>query len=149
MLFRSERAQEIMDVQQNISFEKNQEKIGKTFKVLIDKKEAGRYLGRTEFDSVEVDNEVIIHSKKKLKLMRGHRRVLAYRASSWRAGGPSRLVATAAEDRLNIRHNAHVVFRGQRLPTQIAFDDPLADVRFAPESGRIADIGRRLKSANC
>ncbi len=42
------------------------EKIGKTFKVIIDKKEAGRYLGRTEFDSVEVDNEVIINSSKKL-----------------------------------------------------------------------------------
>src|SRR6186713_3397097 len=60
------RAQEIMEVQQEISFEKNQEKVNKTFKVLIDKKESGRYLGRTEFDSVEVDNEVIIHSKKKL-----------------------------------------------------------------------------------
>lgn len=60
------RAQEIMEVQQEISFEKNQEKIGKTFKVIIDKKEAGRYLGRTEFDSVEVDNEVIIQSKKPL-----------------------------------------------------------------------------------
>jgi len=35
--------------------------------VLIDKKEAGRYIGRTEFDSVEVDNEVIVHSKKTLK----------------------------------------------------------------------------------
>jgi ribosomal protein S12 methylthiotransferase len=34
----------------------------------VDKKEAGRYIGRTEFDSVEVDNEVIIHSKKPLKL---------------------------------------------------------------------------------
>ena len=34
--------------------------------MLIDKKEAGRYLGRTEFDSVEVDNEVVIHSEKKL-----------------------------------------------------------------------------------
>lgn len=55
-----------MEVQQEISYEKNQEKIGKTFKVLIDKKEAGRYLGRTEFDSVEVDNEVIIHSGKAL-----------------------------------------------------------------------------------
>lgn len=54
------RAQEIMEVQQEISFEKNQEKIGNEYKVLIDKKEAGRYLGRTEFDSVEVDNEVII-----------------------------------------------------------------------------------------
>jgi ribosomal protein S12 methylthiotransferase len=62
------RAQEIMEVQQEISFELNQQKIGKTFKTLIDKKEAGRYLGRTEFDSVEVDNEVIIHSEKKLAI---------------------------------------------------------------------------------
>lgn len=62
------RAQEIMEVQQEISFELNQVKIGKTFKTLIDKKEAGRYLGRTEFDSVEVDNEVVIHSKKKLPI---------------------------------------------------------------------------------
>jgi ribosomal protein S12 methylthiotransferase len=60
------RAQEIMEVQQEISFEKNQDKVGKVFKVLIDKKEAGRYLGRTEFDSVEVDNEVVVHSAKKL-----------------------------------------------------------------------------------
>lgn len=62
------RAQEIMEVQQEISLEKNQEKVGKTFKVLVDKKEAGRYLGRTEFDSVEVDNEVVIHSAKKLTI---------------------------------------------------------------------------------
>jgi len=62
------RAQEIMEVQQEISFEKNQEKIGKIFKVLIDKKEAGRYLGRTEFDSVEVDNEVVIQSAKRLPI---------------------------------------------------------------------------------
>ena len=60
------RAQEIMEVQQEISLEKNQEKVGKTFKVIVDKKEAGRYLGRTEFDSVEVDNEVVIKSSKKL-----------------------------------------------------------------------------------
>lgn len=60
------RAQEIMEVQQQISYEKNQEKIGKIFKVLIDKKESGRYIGRTEFDSVEVDNEVIIASSEKL-----------------------------------------------------------------------------------
>jgi len=63
---KAERAQEIMEVQQEISYEKNQEKIGKIFKVLIDKKEAGRYLGRTEFDSVEVDNEVVVHSTRKL-----------------------------------------------------------------------------------
>jgi ribosomal protein S12 methylthiotransferase len=62
------RAQEIMETQQEISFELNQGKIGKTFKTLIDKKEAGRYLGRTEFDSVEVDNEVVIHSTKKLPI---------------------------------------------------------------------------------
>jgi ribosomal protein S12 methylthiotransferase len=62
------RAQEIMEVQQEISYELNQEKIGKTFKTIIDKKEAGRYLGRTEFDSVEVDNEVVVHSDKKLPI---------------------------------------------------------------------------------
>jgi ribosomal protein S12 methylthiotransferase len=60
------RAQEIIEFQQEISFEKNQEYIGKTLRVIIDKKEAGRYIGRTEFDSVEVDNEVIVHSTKKL-----------------------------------------------------------------------------------
>ena len=60
------RAQEIMEVQQEISYQKNEEKIGKAFKVIIDKKEAGKYLGRTEFDSVEVDNEVIVHSNTKL-----------------------------------------------------------------------------------
>ena len=60
------RAQEIMDVQQEISYRKNEEKVGKTFKVIVDKKEAGKYLGRTEFDSVEVDNEVIINSASKL-----------------------------------------------------------------------------------
>lgn len=65
---KQQRAQEIMEVQQEISYEKNQEKVGKTFKVLVDKKEAGRYLGRTEFDSVEVDNEVVIHSDKKLPI---------------------------------------------------------------------------------
>jgi ribosomal protein S12 methylthiotransferase len=65
---KEERAQEIMEVQQEISLEKNQEKVGKTFKVIVDKKEAGRYLGRTEFDSVEVDNEVIIQTKKKLTI---------------------------------------------------------------------------------
>lgn len=65
---KEERAQEIMEVQQEISYEKNQEKIGRAFRVLIDKKEAGRYIGRTEFDSVEVDNEVIITSEKKLPI---------------------------------------------------------------------------------
>jgi len=62
------RAQEIMEVQQEISLEKNQEMVGNTYKVIVDKKEAGRYLARTEFDSVEVDNEVVIHSKKALPI---------------------------------------------------------------------------------
>ncbi|HEY5969737.1 MAG TPA: 30S ribosomal protein S12 methylthiotransferase RimO [Chitinophagaceae bacterium] len=62
------RAQEVMEVQQEISYELNQQKVGKDFKTIIDKKEAGRYLGRTEFDSVEVDNEVVIHSSKKLPI---------------------------------------------------------------------------------
>jgi len=64
---KQKRAEEIMEVQQEISYEKNAEKVGKIFKVIVDKKEAGRYLGRTEFDSVEVDNEVIIQSGKKLQ----------------------------------------------------------------------------------
>ena len=57
-----------MNLQQDISYEKNLEKVGKVFKTIIDKKEAGRWIGRTEFDSVEVDNEVIIHSEKKLTI---------------------------------------------------------------------------------
>ncbi|SDG93990.1 30S ribosomal protein S12 methylthiotransferase RimO [Chitinophaga filiformis] len=61
------RAQDIMEVQQEISLEKNQEKVGKVFRVIVDKKESGRYLARTEFDSVEVDNEVIINTSKRLK----------------------------------------------------------------------------------
>ncbi|MDP4619989.1 MAG: 30S ribosomal protein S12 methylthiotransferase RimO [Sediminibacterium sp.] len=62
------RAEEIMEVQQEISLAKNQQKEGLVLKVLVDKKEAGRYLGRTEFDSVEVDNEVVINTKKKLNI---------------------------------------------------------------------------------
>jgi ribosomal protein S12 methylthiotransferase len=64
---KQERAEEIMAVQQEISFEINQQKIGQVFKVLVDKKEAGKYIGRTEFDSVEVDNEVIISNQVKLQ----------------------------------------------------------------------------------
>jgi ribosomal protein S12 methylthiotransferase len=62
------RAEEIMEVQQEISSEKNQEKVGQVFKTIVDKKEAGRWMGRTEFDSVEVDNEVIIQTKEKLPI---------------------------------------------------------------------------------
>jgi ribosomal protein S12 methylthiotransferase len=56
------RMEEIMEIQQEISLEKNQEKVGKEFKVLIDRKEGDLYVGRSEFDSPEVDNEILIDS---------------------------------------------------------------------------------------
>ena len=57
---KQERVDAIMGVQQSISYEKNQDKIGQTFRVLIDKKEGDFFIGRTEFDSPEVDNEVLL-----------------------------------------------------------------------------------------
>ena len=60
------RAQEIMAWQQDISYALNQKKIGQEFRVIVDKKEAGRYIARSAADSVEVDNEIIIQTQKKL-----------------------------------------------------------------------------------
>tara|TARA_R110002012_G_scaffold19108_2_gene69403 strand:+ start:57914 stop:59224 length:1311 start_codon:yes stop_codon:yes gene_type:complete len=60
---KQERADAVMEVQEAISYELNQQKIGKTFKVLVDRKEGGNFIGRTEYDSPEVDNEVIIDGK--------------------------------------------------------------------------------------
>jgi len=57
---KKKRADEIMEVQSHISLELNEAKIGKTYKVLVDKMEGDYYIGRTEFDSPEVDNEVVI-----------------------------------------------------------------------------------------
>lgn len=54
------RQQEIMDIQSQVSFELNQEKIGQTFRCVIDRKEGNYFVGRTEFDSPDVDNEVLI-----------------------------------------------------------------------------------------
>lgn len=63
------RMDEIMEVQREISNELNSNKIGKVFKVIIDRKEGDYYVGRTEYDSPDVDNEVIINpGKKKLKI---------------------------------------------------------------------------------
>jgi ribosomal protein S12 methylthiotransferase len=56
------RMEEIMEIQQEISLEKNQEKVGKEFKVLIDRVEGGFYVGRSEYDSPEVDNDILIES---------------------------------------------------------------------------------------
>ena len=58
-----ERANRIMEIQSTISYEKNKAKIGKSFKVLFDKIENGHFVGRTEGDSPEVDNEVLIPVK--------------------------------------------------------------------------------------
>ncbi|HFK5505525.1 30S ribosomal protein S12 methylthiotransferase RimO [Elizabethkingia anophelis] len=54
------RVEEIMEVQQQISYEINQEKVGKTFKCLFDRKEGNYFIGRTEFDSPDVDNTVLV-----------------------------------------------------------------------------------------
>ena len=61
---KQQRAAELMEVQEGISFELNQKKVGNTYKVLFDRKEGGYFIGRTEFDSPEVDNEVLIDAKK-------------------------------------------------------------------------------------
>lgn len=60
---KQERAEEIMNLQQGISLELNQAKVGKEFRVLIDRAEGENFVGRTEFDSPEVDNEVLIPAK--------------------------------------------------------------------------------------
>ncbi len=57
---KQQRADEIMALQEQISLELNQQKVGQTLKVIIDRKEGPYYIGRTEFDSPEVDNEVLI-----------------------------------------------------------------------------------------
>ncbi|NYJ28291.1 30S ribosomal protein S12 methylthiotransferase RimO [Allomuricauda sp. ARW1Y1] len=61
---KQERANSIMEIQSQISWELNQEKIGKTFRCIIDRKEGNHFIGRTEFDSPDVDNEVLIDATK-------------------------------------------------------------------------------------
>tara|TARA_R110002051_G_C8725155_1_gene497238 strand:+ start:41 stop:868 length:828 start_codon:yes stop_codon:yes gene_type:complete len=58
-----QRANEIMEIQSQISWELNQQKIGQTFRVIIDRKEGSYYVGRTEYDSPDVDNEVLINAE--------------------------------------------------------------------------------------
>lgn len=62
-----ERAEAVMELQQEISLEINQERIGKVYKVLIDRIEEGHYIGRTQYDSPEVDNEVLIPEDQNLE----------------------------------------------------------------------------------
>ena len=59
-----DRANQIMEIQSQISWELNQQKIGQEFKVVIDRKEGNYFVGRTEFDSPDVDNEVLIDATK-------------------------------------------------------------------------------------
>ncbi len=61
---KQQRAAEIMDIQSQISWDLNQEKIGQTFRCIIDRKEGPYFVGRTEFDSPDVDNEVLIDAAK-------------------------------------------------------------------------------------
>ena len=61
---KQQRAMEIMDIQAQISWDLNQEKIGKVFRCVIDRKEGDHFIGRTEFDSPDVDNEVLIDASK-------------------------------------------------------------------------------------
>ena len=61
---KQERANEIMEIQSQISWELNQAKIGQEFKVVIDRKEGNYFVGRTEYDSPDVDNEVLIDASK-------------------------------------------------------------------------------------
>ncbi|MFD2938111.1 30S ribosomal protein S12 methylthiotransferase RimO [Spirosoma flavum] len=65
---KQERADELMEIQQGISQELNQQKVGQTFKVLFDRKEGGYFIGRTEADSPEVDNEVLIPATQYVRL---------------------------------------------------------------------------------
>ena len=61
---KQERADAIMELQQGISLELNEARVGQTYKVLFDRKESGHFVGRTEFDSPEVDNEVLVPVEK-------------------------------------------------------------------------------------
>lgn len=60
---KQQRLNEIMELQSQISWELNQEKVGKTFRCIIDRKEGNHFVGRTEFDSPDVDNEVLVDAK--------------------------------------------------------------------------------------
>ncbi|RKD17311.1 ribosomal protein S12 methylthiotransferase RimO [Pelobium manganitolerans] len=60
---KEQRVEEVMEIQQDISFQLNQEKVGNSYKVLVDKMEGDFFIGRTEFDSPEVDNEVLLDAR--------------------------------------------------------------------------------------
>src|SRR5690606_37126011 len=77
---KQERAQELMEIQQGISADLNAEKVGKTFKVLFDKVEGEYFVGRTEFDSPEVDNTVLVNKKSNFARMGDFAQVKIHKA---------------------------------------------------------------------
>ena len=77
------RAEEIMAIQQEVSMRLNGEKVGKEFKVLIDRKEGNFFIGRTEFDSPDVDNEVLIDAGKHFVRQGDFVKVKVYEASDY------------------------------------------------------------------
>ena len=77
------RAEEIMSIQQEVSMHLNGEKVGKEFKVLIDRKEGNFFIGRTEFDSPDVDNEVLIDASKHFVRQGDFVQVKVYEASDY------------------------------------------------------------------
>ena len=77
------RAEEIMAIQQEVSMRLNGEKVGKEFKVLIDRKEGNFFIGRTEFDSPDVDNEVLIDASKHFVRQGDFVKVKVYEASDY------------------------------------------------------------------
>ena len=77
------RAEEIMAIQQEVSMNLNSQKVGKEFKVLIDRKEGNFFIGRTEFDSPDVDNEVLIDAAKHFVRQGDFVQVKVYEASDY------------------------------------------------------------------
>ena len=77
------RAEEIMTIQQEVSMRLNGDKVGKEFKVLIDRKEGNFFIGRTEFDSPDVDNEVLIDASKHFVRQGDFVQVKVYEASDY------------------------------------------------------------------
>ena len=80
---KASRAEEIMAIQQEVSMRLNGEKVGKEFKVLIDRKEGNFFIGRTEFDSPDVDNEVLIDASKHFVRQGDFVQVKVYEASDY------------------------------------------------------------------
>ncbi|MEO1487600.1 MAG: 30S ribosomal protein S12 methylthiotransferase RimO [Bacteroidota bacterium] len=90
---KQERANEIMEIQSQISWELNQEKLGKTFRCLIDRKEGNYFVGRTEYDSPDVDNEVLIDAREHYLKIGGFSDVQITEATDFDLyGKPSELV---------------------------------------------------------